>query len=287
MAKRVREAAEQIPVWALGIAIPLSITAVFAIPALYDAQHPNHHLWWWPTWWMLAPVLLFVGATVLAVWQTLHHSDGPVSYEHLAQLRRIASSVRVSIHRTTSCAYLDPEGDGNPALLEYREALRIHCPELIGPLDAWDAALASEGGLMDALMDRIRTDATVARMTEPPWLIDGLVDGIASVTNNRAMTDTLGADFDDELRYDSDTGFFWLQKNQWPIRTLGDLWTFDGAERERYRFRVLLAESQSTPEAVAIRDTILKRDAIMATAITALNTMLASHSVVEQRCPLC
>ena len=214
-----------------------------------------------------------------------HLKEADVGPDHFARLQRIAEAVRLSVTEGRLCDYADAGGGGNPDLPEYRTSLQNHCPELIEPLDTWDATFTQESRLTEDLRRRTRDAAAAAGMLDPPWRVALIIDSVGIGAAYRARIGFPGPPEVPPLPVEN--GHFW-DSSGLPVRSAGEITTKRQADRVRQRFWGLLDDIENAPEIPALRQIGEDRITAGIRGEAALDVVLASDSLPKRDgCPLC
>jgi hypothetical protein len=171
----------------------------------------------------------------------------PLDDEHLQRVKRIAASVRASINRGLRSEYRDPNASGNQLDPRFRKCLRAHCPDLVDPLDNWDAFLETRAKAQNQLASLVN-EQVAQRFEHPPWI---------PVSLARAVSQSIiQGDYEISIKPAEDTDYL-------------DYWVEDprslmppGRQGERIRVRLGTDVNTTTQELQEFLDELLKSSAI-------------------------
>jgi len=199
----------------------------------------------------------------------------PVTPEHAQLLRDIATTLNRSINEYEPPVY-SSSGDADNSLL--RAAILEHFPSLRIPLET----LEGSSDALTALCSRLAEEAVTLGMDRHPWLnFREVINIISAVISARSMQRS--QDFELEFHWrEVDDEIYW-GGNPTPIIYVDN--PEDASERER-TFERFVRESDTWPEATAIRENFERRQEAREQAIGILQ-VIANRDTITGRCRLC
>jgi hypothetical protein len=119
-----------------------------------------------------------------AAWLRQRLSQTSIHPDHAAQLRAVLDSCRRGIANLAPCDYIDDQ---------FHAAFRAHYPDLVAPLEEWDAAARALESARTVLRDSVRQVTPARGFAAPTWDEDVIAEFVAGSVDWRAVHRECGA----------------------------------------------------------------------------------------------